>query len=184
VLEKNVDGVIDGLPANPAADWISQTPVFHESMRVGIVIFELSFLIALFSATLRKLVIPVALVFHSLNALVLGITFTPVLIAYAPFVDWQGLLDRGFPRRPRRRAPTSTVPLTAIALITAGAAASLWYANDALEEVITLGGVLDWRSIFYVVFPLALIWLVVQLLAVGKDLARTMTRQLRTGTPR
>jgi hypothetical protein len=183
LLESNVENVINGLPPNPAAGPIAETPVLHESMRFAIVALELSFLVALFSATLRNLVIATVLVFHSLNELLLGVSFTPILIVYAAFVDWQGLLDRVWPRRPPLAAPKRAGALVPIALIAAALAASLWYANDALEEVITLGGELDRRTICYPVLPLALVWLVAQVIAIVKRLRGRSPGRLEMGTP-
>jgi hypothetical protein len=183
ILELNVENVIEGLPANPTAGPIAETQVVHQSMRLGVVVLELSFLAALFSVTLRQLVIASALVFHSFNALLLGISFTPILIAYAPFVDWQGLLDRALPRRSPRPAPKHAAALAPIALIAALVAASMWYANDALEDVLTVGGALEWRTIWYLVLPLALGWLLVQLVAIGKGVRRATAGPLGMDSP-
>ena len=182
-LEKNVENVIDGLPAAPGAGAFAKTEILHKSMRGVIVLLEISFLFALFRATLRQLVIALALVFHAMNALFLGIHFAPVLVAYMPFVDWQGLLERALPQRSPPRIPSRGAALAPLALVAAGVAAALWYRNDFLERVITLDWVLDWRTINYLVLPLALAWLGAQLLAILKRVRQGGSGELDLGTP-
>ena len=102
-----------------------------------------------------------ALVFHALNALLLVVTFTPILIVYAMFVDWQAGIER-FGASTRWIAPlVRRVPSWLLAggvLVVATLAAWSWDLTPTLRGAIQLGGRLDWRTIWYPVLPLALAW--------------------------
>ena len=57
-------------------------------------LFEALVVLVLLDGRLRAAYLAAALVFHALNALLLVVTFTPILIVYALFVDWQGMVEQ------------------------------------------------------------------------------------------
>ena len=98
--------------------------------------------------------------FHSFNALFLAVTFTPILIVYALFVDWEGLWRKVRPDRPVASGaggpPSAVLPAGAVLL--AVVVSLTWRAGT--DRLFDLGGLLDWRSIWFAVLPVALVWAV------------------------
>lgn len=68
---------------------ITRLPWVYIPAQIGVVLFELLFPLALVHRGLRRMFLWLAILFHMLNRVFLGITFTPLIIAYAIFVDWQ-----------------------------------------------------------------------------------------------
>ena len=99
MLEANIKSAIGELPLNPLAPALAQMPTFVDIARYLIVLFESMFFLALFSRKLRNFFLSLALIFHSANALWFVVTFTPILIVYGLFVDWQALRERLWPGR-------------------------------------------------------------------------------------
>lgn len=172
MLEKNMVNSVFGLWMNPLAPAISENATVASLLQHSIILFEGTVFLALFDAGLRRFVLAMAVVFHGVNALWLGVSFTAVLIVYALFVDWQSIRDRVWPRRMTAldRVPGRVLVLGAIA--GAATAAALWNAGPGLRNVANLGGLLDWRTVFFVVLPIAL---VVAALA-ARDLLRRSLR--------
>jgi hypothetical protein len=162
LLGKNVEAAREGLPANAILPFVATHPLLSESLRHGVLLFEVLVVLVLLDGRLRAVYLAAALVFHALNALLLVVTFTPILIVYALFVDWQWMIEQLTPgtrsiNRLLRRAPSWL--LTVGVLTLAALAAWSWNLTPTLRGAIQLGGRLDWRTIWYPVLPLALAWL-------------------------
>ncbi len=91
LLGKNVEAAREGLPAHAILPFVATHPLLSQSFRYGVLLFEALFVLVLLDGRLRAAYLAAALVFHALNALLLVVTFTPILIVYALFVDWQGM---------------------------------------------------------------------------------------------
>lgn len=131
-------------------------------------LFEATFVLALLSS-LRAFYVAFALIFHSVSALWLWVTFTPVLVVYGLFVDWQALKDRIRPPVAVPSARAHEIPIWALvgaSVLFAGTAAVLW--NHGLSSVVTFGGRLDRQPIWYPILPVAAAWLAAILLGLGK----------------
>ena len=161
LLGKNVEAVREGLPPHAILPVVAANPLLSHAFRYGVLLFECLFVLALFGGRLRAVVLSAALVFHALNALLLVVTFTPILIVYAMFVDWQAGIERLGAPHPMDRAPGPACPLLAAGRRSrrvATLAAWSWDLTPTLRGAIQLGGRLDWRTIWYPVLPLALAW--------------------------
>jgi hypothetical protein len=162
LLGKHVEATREGLPANAILPFVATHPVLSELVRHGVLLFEALVVLVLLDDRLRVAYLAAALVFHALNALLLVVTFTPILIVYALFVDWQGVIEQLTPRTRSITRLLGRVPswlLTVGVLALAALAAWSWNLTPALRGAIQLGGSLDWRTIWYPVLPLALAWL-------------------------
>lgn len=162
VLQMNIRAAIHRLPINPLAPFIAQTPLVHNALRYFTVLFEGLFFLGLFNRKLCYVFVALGLIFHSVSALYLVVTFTPILIVYALFVDWQALCERWLPKQ----TLLDTVPsrwLVGATLSLAVATGILWNSGEGLRTAINLGGLLNWRTIWYPVLPLSLAWCLVAL---------------------
>ncbi len=75
-----------------AGDFLRITsPLFWEFMDWSAVIFELSFLVAMFKRQWYRMVLGVACIFHFLNMIILNIPFTENIGAYLAFLPWTAL---------------------------------------------------------------------------------------------
>jgi len=155
MLEDNIISTFMGLPLNYLAPMISESPILYHSARYAALLFEGTFFLALFSRKLRNIYIPLALIFHAVNALWLIVTFTPILIVYLMFVDWQALLNHTKLKRITIFDSTHSKYLITATLGLALMAGALWNQNDTLRSALNLGGLLDWRTIWYPVLPIA-----------------------------
>lgn len=162
LLEKNVNVARQGWPVNWLAPVIATRPWLYVPFQYSIILFEASLVLVLFDR-LRNLMLSTALLFHALNALVLGVTFTAVMIVYLLFVDLQRMRQRLFPSR--LALPTSIPPPLLIAgtFALALAAAVSWNSPITLRRVVDLGGLLNWRTIWIPALPFILIWWLVSL---------------------
>lgn len=158
MLDKNVKAAVRELPVNPLAPLIAQRAWLHVPLQGFLLAFEAGFILALLGRRIRNLILSTALFFHAINALWLVVTFTPILIAYGLFVDWQKLRQRLLPGSSvlRVRVPSGAVVI--LALVSAIATGLLWNTGMGLRSAINFGGQLDWRTIWYFVLPLAIIW--------------------------
>jgi hypothetical protein len=155
MLERSVQSAAHGLAANPLAPWLSDHALVGYSLQLGVLAFEGLFFLALFGRRLRSLFVAMALLFHSVNALFMVVSFTPILIVYGLFVNWEDILRRvGLCRL--RFPEASTSAWTALALLAATLLALLWHAGAA--ALFNLGGILNWRSMWFPVLPVALGW--------------------------
>jgi hypothetical protein len=162
MLERNVELAHLGLPGNPVAPWIADHLVVGYALQLGVVAFEGSFLLALTRRELRDCYLATALVFHAANEFGLAVSFTPILITYGLFVDWQALVRR-IPFRVGLPAALGDRVLAAGAVLVAAAVALTWRAGA--HALFDLGGWLTWRSMWIPVVPVALWWWARSLLA-------------------
>jgi hypothetical protein len=163
LLDKNVKAARQGLPLNYLAPTIAQTPALYVPLQYSIVLLEASFVLALFGRRLRAAVLSTAFLFHAVNALVLVVTFTPVLIVYLLFIDLQAIRERIVARR---LAAFDRVPIVMLIVVTSAAALAvglLWNSSVDVRGLINLGGLLDWRTIWYPPLPFALLWWLISL---------------------
>jgi hypothetical protein len=161
LLGKNIEAAREGLPSHTILPFVAARPLLSQSFRYGLLLFEGLFVLVLLGGRVRAAYLGAALVFHALNALLLVVTFTPILIVYGLFVDWQAGIERfavhtRWITRLLGRAPTWLLTGGVLALATL--AAWSWDLTPTLRRAIQLGGRLDWRTIWYPVLPLALAW--------------------------
>jgi len=168
MLLRSVQAAALGLPTNPLAPWIASHPGIAWALQLGILAFEGLFFLALLGRPLRNLFLAVSLVFHSINALWMVVTFTPVLAVYGMFVDWQWL---------RSKVPSRVLPSlsgrtwTAIALVLAPAVALTWHLGA--RAVFNAGGLVNWQTPWFVVLPLATLWAARQMIPMSRSPAAT-----------
>jgi hypothetical protein len=158
VLKMNIRSAIYGLPLDPLAPTIAQTPLLHNSLRFFTLLFEGLFPLVLINRKLRNFFVALALVFHSANAIWFVVTFTPILIVYALYVDWQALRERWLPKQFVSFDAISSRSLTIASISLAVAVGILWNAGEGLRSLLDLYGWLDWRTIWYPILPLSLFW--------------------------
>jgi hypothetical protein len=161
LLDKNVEAVLNGVPINPLAPLVATTPPLSQACRWGLLLFEALFMVVLLGGPVRDAYLALALVFHALNGLLLVVTFTPILITYALFVDLHGMARRlepllAWPARVLDRTPSALLVWSAIGLALLVAAS--WNATPVPRTLLQLDGVLDWRTIWYPVLPVAVVW--------------------------
>jgi len=178
LLSKNMEAVLAGL--RPCALWpfVVATPLMWASFRVGVLLFEGSFVLVLLGGQLRAAYLAAALIFQALCALLLAVTFTPILIVYALFVDWQTAVARITPRMRWLGDFLEGVPpgvLTSGVLVLAALAGWSWNLTPTLRRTLQLGGWLDWRTIWLPVLPLAIVWWLRASLALLKTGRRSAT---------
>lgn len=178
LLEKNIRAAIHELPLNPLAPIIAENPIVYKAFCYQVVLFEVMFFLALFNRKLRNLLLALALVFHSVSMLWLFVTFTPILIVYALFIDWQGLREWLWPKRVTLLDSVPSPLLIWAALSLAVAAGALWNFGGGLRMAFNLGGLLDWRTIWYPIFLLSSAWCLVALV----DLSRSILIRVRAVT--
>lgn len=158
LLHRNVIAAVAGTPLNPLAPWIARTPWAATELQYQTLVFEGLFPLALFGRRLRDVFLSSALVFHAVNAIWMAVTFTPVVIVYALFVDWQALAARrGRPARRRRPAGHGWTWAVAGAAALTGAT---WNTAASLRPIFNVGGLLDWHTFGYVILPPAVAWAV------------------------
>jgi hypothetical protein len=159
--DKNIEAVLAGL--RPCALWpfVVASPLMSASFRVGLLLFEGLFVLVLLGGQVRAAYLAAALIFHALCALLLVVTFTPILIVYALFVDWQKVVARVAPHMRWLVDFLEAVPsrvLTTGVFALAALAGWFWNLTPTLRTTLQLGGWLDWRTIWLPVLPLAVVW--------------------------
>ena len=170
MLSRYVKAALYDRPLNPMPMLFVDVPALDTFMRWFVMLFELTFPMALIHRKIRACYLNTALTFHSVNAIWLGVTFTPVLIVYLLFVDWQALWSRLAPAP--RRGSMASATLAAIAGALTVIFTALWTQTDVLQSVITLGGTLDTYTIWYPIFPIATVGFglsVIRLLGLGAN---------------
>jgi hypothetical protein len=171
MLERNIDAARQGFLTNPVASWLAGHRTLGYCLQLSVLAFEGVFFLALFDRRLRALFFAIALVFHSVNALWLLVSFTPILIVYLMFIDWQALWSRVAPRAlPSPSARACTI----VALEVAAAIALTWHLGA--RAVFSVGGLTDWQTPWFSIFPVAAILVVVHLV-------RFVPRSQRTSMP-
>lgn len=153
---KRIEAAALGLPTNPAANLFVESPILEKMLRIFAIAFEAGFFVALLGRNLRGLMLSTALIFHCINAYWLVVTFTPILIVYAAFIDWPGLDRQPTPRRAGPGTLLRLAPILAVSI--ALFVAIVWTRSSLFAEILSLGGVLSWHTAWYPVFPLAAIW--------------------------
>ena len=164
VMIKNIKSAIYNLPLNNLAPWIAQTPIIYNFLRFFTIFFELFFFLVLFSSKLRPVILATALIFHSVNAIWFAVTFTPVLIIYGLFIDWQACLSVLLPKRSFKfnfLAPRWLIMGTIFLAVAIGV---LWNSVVEIRAIFNLGGIVTWHTIWYLILPLSIVWLLVSLL--------------------
>ncbi|MDP1807232.1 MAG: hypothetical protein Q8K72_18795, partial [Acidimicrobiales bacterium] len=168
MLEESIESARTGAWSNPIAPWVASHPVAGFALQLMVLSFEGLFVLALLHPLLRSFFLSAALVFHSVNALFMTVSFTPILIVYALFVDWQAALDRirrlvpPPPKVPDRMLVPGALALAALLAIT-------W--RHGPEIAFNLGGRIDWRTVWLPVLPLAVVATVVSGTRVVRHLA-------------
>lgn len=94
LLRRSVDSVVMGWWANPLGPRLSAHASIGYWLPIGVVAFELSFVLLLAGATARRILFAAVLVFHAVSALWVMVSFGAMLPAYALFVDWEMLWRR------------------------------------------------------------------------------------------
>ena len=158
VLTRNIEAATLGFPLNPAADLLVVSPVLDQALRVFVTVFEISFPLVLFHDRVRSLYLSLALIFHSVNAIWLLVTFTPVLVVYLLFVDLEAgrrYLWPGWVSFSRRAPPFVPICLISIIALVVGI---LWNRHGTLQPLFNLGGLIDSRTLWYPILPVAVIW--------------------------
>ncbi len=175
LLRRSVDSVVLGWWANPLGPWLLANASIGYWMQIAVVAFEVSFVLLLAGSTVRRLLFAGALVFHAVSALWIMVSFGGLLAAYALFVDWESLW-----RWVRVRVPWPTFPSslrtvspnawTVLACIAALALAATWHAGS--RHLLTLNGLINWRTIWFVVTPVGLLGILASFLQDRQRLRR------------
>lgn len=163
VLEKSIDSYLDnGLTPNPLGPLLARSAFIVPAQYV-VLLFEAAFILVLFSSVARAVFFRLVLLFHSCNTFFLGIPFAAVLSVYAAFPDWQSLYQRFYPQWLRltwlKTLPAAT--LNGSSLFLAVLVGVLWNTTPIPRRAFSLFGLLDYQTIWFAIFPLALLWLVV-----------------------
>ena len=161
-LNRNIEAAIYNLPLNWLAPYISQTPFIYLSSHVITLVFEAFFFLSLTTRRVRNLFVSLALIFHSVNALWLVVTVTPILICYCMFIDWQAIKNFFFPSLKLEFFSDTISPklLTLLALFLATILGLLWHSNLGLRALFNWNGLINWRTIWYPILPISLGWFV------------------------
>ncbi len=155
MVQRSVKAALLGHASNPLAPWLAAQGWVGLPMQLGVLAFEGGFFLALLTPTLRSFFLAMAMVFHTLNATFLVVSFTPILIVYGLFVNWEALRRRVWPRMPTE-LPLAPPAARAGAVVAALLLAAAWHRGA--HHVFDLGGWLDWRTFWWPVFPLAVVW--------------------------
>lgn len=160
LLRRSVDSVVMGWWANPLGPWLSAHASIGYWLQIGVVAFELSFVLLLAGTTARRILFASVLVFHAVSALWVMVSFGGMLAAYALFVDWESLWQRvrGLAVADILRRPFVALGphrCLAFVCIVAMVVAGTWHAGT--RHAFTLGGLINWRTIWFVVTPAGLI---------------------------
>ena len=183
-LQKNVRAGLFDLPMTQAVPWFAGQPWLYGPSRFVVLALELLFPLALLGGASRRLFVFSALAFHAANAIFLLVTFTPVLAIYPAFLNLQRGLDavtRFVPGRLRSLRPPAR-PAWHVGLFAAAAIVGftlLWRFTGVPQSILTLGGRLDWRTIWFPVLPLAAIGAAVA----AVQLASSLFRRPSSSTP-
>ena len=171
-LNRNIEAAIYNLPLNPLAPFIAQTPLIYLFTHATTLIFETFFFLTLFNRKVRDIFLSSALIFHAVNAIWLVVTVTPILIGYGIFIDWQGIKDFFFSsqRETSDYNLVSPIILTWLAFFLATLSGLLWHSGLGFRSLFNLYGLIDWRTIWYPVLPLSIVWLILVLINTCKSL--------------
>lgn len=154
----------NGTPMHPVAILLSSVPWLATLSQYGIMLFEISFPLALFSRFIRRTYLRLLPLFHVFNAYVLGILFPYVIGAYPFYVDWQKLRPDRLKLPLLERAPAPL--LVGGTVLLAGIIALLWNTTRIPRTIFGLGGILNNNyGIWGVIFAGWAIWNLVELIS-------------------
>ena len=159
LLKENVEVTGRGYEALPLLAILAQIPLVTTTFRFATLLFEGLFFVSLFGNRLRNFIVSIAMIFHALNALLLYVSFTYLLIAYGLFVDWHSVVHRWTPAVVKR-VPLNRVSSPALVGGTLAFAllfAALWSTVPFFRHLFDLGGWLDWRTIWIPLLPLSVL---------------------------
>lgn len=157
---------------NPLNPIIANTPVLHIPLQIAALLFETGFPVAIISKTWRTFALASAIMFHLFIMLFMHISFAPMFIAYALFVDWQWIYERL--NLSRLRISLEKVPNTGLILGACGLAAlivGLW--QSPTTRALLPSSVWTLHYLWWIVVPVA----VVALIRSGKTLLLGLLRR-------
>jgi len=161
---------------------IAATPLIYVPLRFIPLTFELFYPLAWINRRWRTLFVSTSLVFHAFNVFFLNVVFTPMIITYILFVDWQALYQRSRRYRPHNLfnlERVSSQVLVAASLLLVAVGAFLWYQDIFVRNLFGTYGLINGRLVWFVVAPLALL---VQLKTIWQllgDFSNTLRNQRR-----
>lgn len=174
MLMNNLNGAIHGVPTTPLPAFLAHHDNVEIALRYFVIFAEASVLVMLMGRAWRQLMIPILILFHAVNAIAFIVTFTPIVIVYGLFVNWQGLRDRLLPERIAFLERIPSPALIAIPFVCASALALTWDYGTLTRGLFSLGGLIDWRTIF---IPLTIVALVSLPLALARVLSPQQRKQ-------
>lgn len=164
-VEKYHAAILEGLTPNPFAVFVLAHPAMAGCLSLVIPLFECLFVLVLVGPRTRRIYLSLTVLFHALNAMLLVVTFTPILIAYGIAVDWEGLVRPAKRHLSRwaapRYSPESIIPFRVYFVLFAVVAGLDWNGLGLGRHLLNLGGMLNWLTIWYLAAPVALVTLMV-----------------------
>lgn len=159
MLQSRVKAASRGTPLNPFANLIYDYRIFDVGLRWFVVLFEGTFFMVLFNRRLRAIYVSMAMTFHAVNAVLLGVTFTTIMIVYGLFIDWEAIKRRLWPAGWRLPRPTWSEPVLAVGtFVVAIVVAALWARTRIVQRVVTLDGWINFYTIWIPVLLPAVMW--------------------------
>ncbi|MEM9345151.1 MAG: hypothetical protein AAGB26_00910 [Planctomycetota bacterium] len=185
-LQRRVRNTLDGNPIMPLPWLFMDYPLLEIGMRWFVVIFEAAFLLLLVGGRMRALILSIALIFHAINGIWLGVSFTPILIVYLLFIDLEAWRARAAavlaPLFKPIRSVFDSINNTMLvigALLLALITGLLWEYTRLPQSVVSLGGLVNMVTIWYPVLPIALLWFAFVVI----DLLRSLIGRGQAGKP-
>ncbi len=159
LLLENVEVTTKGGYASPLLPLLARSRLVTFVFRYATLFFEGLFITALLHPKLRNLIVSIAIIFHAINALLMYVSFSSLLIVYGLFVDWQRVYERWCPAAIRRIRLDrfSTRTLIGGTLVVALVFALLWSGTSFFRLIFSLDGLLDWRTIWLPLLPVGVI---------------------------
>lgn len=153
-----IDAAFFDLYVNPYARFVADTPWVYSTMMWGTILFECFFFVCLLGRRVRVFVFSMALLFHTVNAIYLWVTFTGIMITYGAFLDWQRLADRiGLDRIGERVAAIPHRALYAGSVMCAAAIGIGWNSTTFSRSIFTAGDLITFQTIWIPV-PIFVAW--------------------------
>ncbi len=171
-LNRNIEAATYDLPLNWLAPFMSQTPLIYLATHLTTLLFETFFFLSLINRKIRDFFVAIALLFHAVNGLWLVVSVTPIMISYGIFINWQGIKDF-FCRNQEKTSFIDKIPpkwLIALSLFLATFLGLLWHSDIGIRALFNLNGLIDWRTIWYPIFPLSIGWLILILIDLFRQL--------------
>ena len=151
----------NGFPISPIGPWLGRTNALVIPAQYGVLLFETAFVLVLFNRAAQAVILRLAPIFHSFNALLLGIPFTSILSVYAAFPDWQRLYERFYPKFLRL---TGLAKLPAPLLVSGSLGLAvlvglLWNITPIPRQIFGLFDLLSYQTLWFALLPLVLVWI-------------------------